>query len=94
MDKAGGIIALIAGVLGIVAGFFTLFVGGIGSAFESNEADSTSSTLDLGRWGPLHPSVPDISLQRCQVSSVTSRSSGRGKTSSSQFLPSFFALLR
>ena len=39
MDKAGGIIALIAGVLGIVAGFFTLFVGGLGSAFEAKGAD-------------------------------------------------------
>jgi len=48
MDKAGGIIALIAGVLGIVAGFFTLFVGGIGSAFEAQEADSI---LDLAWIG-------------------------------------------
>ncbi len=39
MEKAGGIIALIAGVLGIIAGFFTLFVGGLGSAFEAQGAD-------------------------------------------------------
>ena len=49
MDKAGGIIALIAGVLGIVAVFFTLFVGGIGSAFDAREADSI---LNLA-WGGI-----------------------------------------
>ena len=48
MDKAGGILALIAGGLGIVAGFFTLFVGGIGSAFEAQGADSI---LDLAWVG-------------------------------------------
>lgn len=48
MDKAGGIIALIAGVLGIVAGFFTLFVGGIGSAFEAQEADSILNLAWVG----------------------------------------------
>jgi hypothetical protein len=48
MDKAGGIIALIAGVLGIVAGFFTLFVGGIGSAFEAKEADSILNLAWVG----------------------------------------------
>ena len=39
MEKAGGIIALIAGVLGIIAGFFTLFVGGLGSALDARAAD-------------------------------------------------------
>ena len=48
MDKAGGIIALIAGVLGIVAGFFTLFVGGIGSAFEAKEADTILNLAWVG----------------------------------------------
>jgi hypothetical protein len=48
MDKAGGIIALIAGVLGIVAGFFTLFVGGIGSAFEAKEAESILNLAWVG----------------------------------------------
>ena len=48
MDKAGGIIALIAGVLGIVAGFFTLFLGGIGSAFEAKEAESILNLAWVG----------------------------------------------
>jgi len=38
MGKAGGIIAIIAGVLGILAGFSTLFLGGLGSAFDAQGA--------------------------------------------------------
>lgn len=38
MGKAGGIVAIIAGVLGILAGFSTLFLGGLGSAFDAKGA--------------------------------------------------------
>ncbi len=47
MKKAGGIIALIAGILGIFAAGATLLVGGIGGAFEATGA---STVVNLG-WG-------------------------------------------
>ncbi|MCK8516063.1 hypothetical protein M0534_06960 [Methylonatrum kenyense] len=47
MRKAGGIIALIAGIFGIFAAFTTLFVGGMGSAFE---AEGAATVVGLG-WG-------------------------------------------
>ena len=47
MQKAGGIIAIVAGVFGVVMAFITLLVGGIGSAFEAKEA---STVVNLG-WG-------------------------------------------
>jgi len=47
MKKAGGIIALIAGIFGIFAAGATLLVGGLGSAFE---AEGASTILGLG-WG-------------------------------------------
>lgn len=47
MRKAGGIIALIAGIFGIFAAGATLFVGGIGGAVE---ADNANTVIGLG-WG-------------------------------------------
>ncbi|MDA9009411.1 hypothetical protein N9K16_05575 [Alphaproteobacteria bacterium] len=47
MKKAGGIIALIAGIFGILAAGVTLFTGGIGAAFE---AEGSSTVVMLG-WG-------------------------------------------
>src|SRR5260370_4840138 len=47
MRKAGGIIALIAGIFGIFAAGITLMVGGIGSAVKS---DSAQMVVGLG-WG-------------------------------------------
>jgi len=47
MRKAGGIIALIAGIFGIFAAIATLFVGGMGAAFEAEGADTV---VGLG-WG-------------------------------------------
>ena len=47
MRKGGGIIALIAGILGVGAAFITLFVGGIGSAFD---AEGANTVANLG-WG-------------------------------------------
>ena len=47
MKKAGGIIALIAGVLGLFAAGATLMIGGLGAAFE---ADGANTIVGLG-WG-------------------------------------------
>jgi hypothetical protein len=47
MKKAGGIIALIAGIFGIFAAGATLLIGGIGGAFE---AEGASTLIGLG-WG-------------------------------------------
>lgn len=49
MQKAGGIIALISGIFGAIAGVFTLFIGGVGSAFK---ADQASTIVYLG-WGGI-----------------------------------------
>ena len=47
MRKAGGIIALVAGILSVFAAIFTLFVGGIGGALE---AEGAETVIGLG-WG-------------------------------------------
>ncbi len=47
MSKAGGIIGIIAGVFGFIAAGVTLFLGGIGSAFE---AEGAKTVVGLG-WG-------------------------------------------
>lgn len=47
MQKAGGIIALIAGIFGVFAAGFTLFMGGLGGAVGSEGADTV---VGLG-WG-------------------------------------------
>jgi len=47
MSKAGGIIGIIAGVFGFIAAIVTLFLGGIGSAFE---AEGANTVIGLG-WG-------------------------------------------
>ncbi len=47
MGKAGGIIGIVAGVFGVIAAAITLFVGGIGSAFE---AEGAKTVVGLG-WG-------------------------------------------
>ncbi len=49
MRKAGGIIALIAGIFGIIAAVVTLFIGGIGGAFG---ASGHSMVIGLG-WGGI-----------------------------------------
>ncbi len=49
MSKAGGIIALIAGILGTIAAIATLLMGGLGAAFEAKGA---SSVVWLG-WGGI-----------------------------------------
>lgn len=47
MKKAGGIVAIIAGVFGVFAAGFTLLVGGLGAAFE---AEGSGTVVGLG-WG-------------------------------------------
>ncbi len=47
MGKAGGIIAIVAGVFGVLAALATLFIGGLSAAFSANGADTV---LGLG-WG-------------------------------------------
>lgn len=40
MKKAGGIVALIAGIFGVIAAVLTLFTGGIASAVEAEGAET------------------------------------------------------
>lgn len=47
MKKAGGIIALIAGIFAVIAAVVTLFLGGLGSAFN---VEGGSTVVGLG-WG-------------------------------------------
>jgi len=49
MKKAGGIIALIAGIFGVIAAIATLFVGGVGATFGGEGAETV---IGLG-WGGL-----------------------------------------
>lgn len=49
MNKAGGIIALIAGIFGVGAAIVTLFIGGVGAALE---AEGGEAAVMLG-WGGL-----------------------------------------
>lgn len=49
MDKAGSIIAIVAGVLGLLGGFVTLFIGGLGGAFAARDA---GTLIGLG-WGGI-----------------------------------------
>ena len=47
MQKAGGIIGLIAGIFGVLAAGVTLFMGGLGGALK---AEGASTVIGLG-WG-------------------------------------------
>lgn len=49
MQKAGGIIALVAGIFGVLAAIFTLLVGGLGAGLE---AENASTVIGLG-WGGI-----------------------------------------
>jgi len=49
MIKTGGIIAIIAGLLGLLAAFVTLFLGGLGSAFSAKGA---GDVVSFG-WGGI-----------------------------------------
>jgi len=69
MQKAGGIIGLIAGILSIFAAMFTLLVGGMGSAFKANDADLL---LGLG-WGGVITSFLVIVLSAVAMGSKTKK---------------------
>ena len=58
MQKAGGIIALIAGILALFAAGATLIFGGLGSAFDADGADTV---IGLG-WGGVLFSFTTIIL--------------------------------
>lgn len=58
MSKAGGIIALIAGIFGVIAAFATLMIGGMGSALEAKDAQTV---VNLG-WGGVFFSFLSIVL--------------------------------
>lgn len=47
MRKSGGVIALIAGIFGVLAALATLFIGGVGGALDAEGADTV---IGLG-WG-------------------------------------------
>ena len=49
MQKASGIIALIAGIFGVLAAIVTLMIGGIGAGLE---AQGASTVVGLG-WGGI-----------------------------------------
>jgi hypothetical protein len=49
MIKAGGILAIIAGLLGVLAGVVTLLMGGLGAAFSTGGA---STVVSMG-WGGI-----------------------------------------
>lgn len=48
MQKPGAIIALVAGIFGTLAAIFTLFVGGVGAAFD---AEGSGTVVGLGYGG-------------------------------------------
>ena len=58
MRKGGGIIAVVAGSIGVIAAFMTLFIGGVGSAFEAEDANVV---IGLG-WGGIASSFVVIGL--------------------------------
>ncbi|MEQ9328145.1 MAG: hypothetical protein RJQ21_12720 [Rhodospirillales bacterium] len=58
MQKAGGIISLVAGIFATIAALVTLFIGGLGTAFEAESADVV---VGLG-WGGLFFSFLTIVL--------------------------------
>lgn len=71
MQKAGGIIALIAGVFGVFSAGVTLMVGGVGAAFK---ADGAHTVVGLG-WGGVGFSFLVIVLGAVATSS-SSRTPG------------------
>lgn len=58
MKKAGGIIGVVAGTLGVIAAFITLFMGGVGAALE---AEGASTVVGLG-WAGVFCSFLVIGL--------------------------------
>jgi ABC-type transport system involved in multi-copper enzyme maturation permease subunit len=69
MRKAGGIISIIAGIFGVLAAGATLFIGGLGGAFES---DGASTVVGLG-WGGVLFSFIVIILGAVCIGSKTKK---------------------
>ena len=67
MRKAGGIIAIIAGLLGFLAAAITLMIGGIGSNFN---AEGGNAIVNLG-WGGLFISLLIIVLGAVAMNAKT-----------------------
>ena len=53
MQKAGGIIALIAGIFGFIAAIITLLAGGLVAGIESISDSSNSASTEIGTFGLL-----------------------------------------
>ena len=53
MQKAGGIIALIAGIFGFIAAIITLLAGGLVAGIESISDSSNSASTEIGTFGML-----------------------------------------
>lgn len=49
MQKAGGIIGLVAGIFAVIAAIVTLFIGGVAAGFE---AEGANTVVGLG-WGGI-----------------------------------------
>lgn len=67
MQKAGGIIALVAGIFGVFAAIFTLLVGGLGAGLE---AENASTVIGLG-WGGVFFSFLTIILGAVNLGAKT-----------------------
>jgi hypothetical protein len=65
MRIAGGVIALIAGIFGVIAAVATLFFGGVGAAFSAHGADAV---LRFG-WGGIAFSLLVIVYGACTLGS-------------------------
>lgn len=63
MRKAGGIVGLIAGIFGFIAAIVTLFLGGLGGAFDARGADTI---IGLG-WGGIFFSFMVIIFGSIQI---------------------------
>ena len=53
MQKAGGIIALIAGIFGFIAAIVTLMAGGLVAGIESILDSGNSASTEIGTFGVL-----------------------------------------
>ena len=69
MNKAGGIVAIIAGILGVFAAGATLFFGGLGAALQAEKA---SAVVWLG-WGGLLFSFLTIVLGAVSMEATTKK---------------------
>lgn len=82
MRKAGGIIALVAGIFGTLAAIATLFFGGLGAAVE---AEGAATVIGLGwvgrrrassggwRWPAPISTVPNTPLDQSGIDALLNR---------------------